>query len=260
MLTTRFGLVFGAAVILVHASGAPAAAQQAVTFTKDVAPILQKNCQQCHQPGAIGPMALTTFQEVRPWARAIKTKVVAGEMPPYRYDREVGIQKLKEDLRLSQDEIDTIARWVDSGSPQGNPADMPPPVKFADPSQWAFKDTLGEPDLIVRTKPFTLAANGQDVWWRPVVDTGLTEDRCIKAVSVRPSLKGRAAAHHANSELLMRDEKTGRVRRAGTALGVRARQDGRDRAAPIPAGRFRPAPRSGGTCTTTRPASSSRTM
>ena len=210
MLTTRFGHLFGAAVILVHASGAPAAAQQAaVTFAKDVAPILQKSCQQCHQSGAIGPMSLTTYQEARPWARAIKQKVVAGEMPPYRYDREIGIQKLKEDLRLSQDEIDTISRWVDSGSPQGNPADMPPPAKFPDPSKWALADELGQPDLVVRTKPFTLPASGQDTWWRPVVPAGLTEDRCIKAVSVKPSQKGRAAAHHANSELLVLDEKTG---------------------------------------------------
>ena len=210
MLTTRFVHLFGAAVIVVHASGAPAAAQQAaVTFAKDVAPILQRSCQQCHQSGAIGPMSLTTYQEARPWARAIKQKVVAGEMPPYRYDREIGIQKLKEDLRLSQDEIDTISRWVDSGSPQGNPADMPPPAKFPDPSKWALADELGQPDLVVRTKPFTLPANGQDTWWRPVVPAGLTEDRCIKAVSVKPSQKGRAAAHHANSELLVLDEKTG---------------------------------------------------
>lgn len=210
MLTTRFVHLFGAAVIVVHASGAPAAAQQAaVTFAKDVAPILQRSCQQCHQSGAIGPMSLTTYQEARPWARAIKQKVVAGEMPPYRYDREIGIQKLKEDLRLSQDEIDTISRWVDSGSPQGNPADMPPPAKFPDPSKWALADELGQPDLVVRTRPFTLPATGQDTWWRPVVPAGLTEDRCIKAVSVKPSPKGRAAAHHANSELLVLDEKTG---------------------------------------------------
>ena len=210
MLTTRFVHLFGAAVIVVHASGAPAAAQQAaVTFAKDVAPILQKSCQQCHQSGAIGPMSLTTYQEARPWARAIKQKVVAGEMPPYRYDREIGIQKLKEDLRLSQDEIDTISRWVDSGAPQGNPADMPPPIKLPDPSKWALADELGQPDLVVRTRPFTLPASGQDTWWRPVVPAGLTEDRCIKAVSVKPSPKGRAAAHHANSELLVLDEKTG---------------------------------------------------
>jgi mono/diheme cytochrome c family protein len=204
----------GVAVLFVHASGVPALAQQAnpntaVTFAKDVAPILQKNCQQCHQPGAIGPMALTTFQEVRPWARAIKQKVVAGEMPPYRYDREVGIQQLKDDLRLSEAEIQTISRWVDTGAPLGNPADLPPPVHFANPNEWAFASEFGPPDLVVKTTPFTLPAEGQDVWWRPVVPTGLTTDRCIRAVSVKPSVKGRAAAHHANTELVMYDEKAG---------------------------------------------------
>src|SRR5687767_6488764 len=118
------------AVAIVAASAPRAGAQQAggdatpVTFARDVAPILQKNCQQCHQPGAIGPMSLTTFEEVRPWARAIKQRVVAGEMPPYRYDRHVGIQQLKYDLRLTEAEIQTIARWVDSGAPLGNRADL----------------------------------------------------------------------------------------------------------------------------------------
>ena len=180
-----------------------------VTFAKDIAPILQKNCQQCHQPGAIGPMPLTTFEEARPWARAIRQKVIAGEMPPYRYDRNVGVQQLKYDLRLSDAEIQKIARWADEGAPRGNPADLPPPLTFPDPTKWAFADQFGPPDLVVRTKPFTLPGKGQDVWWRPIVPTGLTKDRCIKAVSVKPSLKGRASAHHANSELVVLDEKTG---------------------------------------------------
>jgi mono/diheme cytochrome c family protein len=203
------------AFLFVQASGRPAVAQQtradsaAVTYAKDVAPILQKNCQQCHQPGAVGPMPLTTFQEVRPWARAIKERVVRGEMPPYRYDRGIGIQNLKHDLRLNEAEIQTIARWVDSGSPLGNPADLPPPLSFPDPNKWAFADQFGPPDLVIRTKPFTLEAKGQDIWWRPVVPTGLTQDRCIKAISVKPSVKGRAAAHHANSDLIVFDEKSG---------------------------------------------------
>jgi mono/diheme cytochrome c family protein len=221
MTATRFGwhlsLALAVVVLVAHVSaqspapartGSDTSAGPAVTFTKDVAPILQKNCQQCHQPGAVGPMALTTYEEVRPWARAIKQKVVAGEMPPYRYDRNVGIQKLKHDLRLSDAEIQTIARWADSGADRGNPADLPPPPKFADPDQWALAAQFGPPDLIVRTKPFTLPAQGQDVWWRPVVPTGLTKDRCIKAISVKPSRKGRAAAHHANSDLIVFDEKT----------------------------------------------------
>jgi len=207
--------VGASALAFVAASAGQAVAQQAaggaaqVTFARDVAPILQKNCQQCHQPGSIGPMALTTFEEVRPWARAIKQKVAAGEMPPYRYDRHVGIQDLKYDLRLTEAEIQTIARWVDSGSPLGNRADLPAPITFPDPNEWAFAKTFGPPDVIVKTKPFTLPARGQDTWWRPIVPTGVTKDRCIKAVSVKPSLKGRTAAHHANSELVEFDQKTG---------------------------------------------------
>jgi mono/diheme cytochrome c family protein len=210
------GLVAGAAALLALASAALHAAQQgpsapdqaaAVTYAKDVAPIFQRNCQQCHQSGAIGPMSLMTFEEVRPWARAIKQKVVAGEMPPYRYDREVGIQRLKDDLRLSPREIKTIARWVDNGAPLGNPSDLPPPVKFPDASQWAYAEQFGPPDIVIRTKPFNLPARGQDVWWRPIVPTGLTKDRCLRAVSVRPSARGRAAAHHANTELVVFDEK-----------------------------------------------------
>jgi hypothetical protein len=244
MSMPRFGRIF-LSVLSVVALSVPAFAQQAsgaagVTFAKDVAPILQKNCQQCHMPGAIGPMSLTTYQEVRPWARAIKTKVVAGEMPPYRYDRHIGIQQLKDDLRLTETEIETISRWVDSGAPMGNPADMPPPVQFADPNKWAFEDEMGPPDIIVKTKPFTLAAQGQDVWWRPVVPAGLTEDRCIKAVSVKPSAKGRAAAHHANSELLQWDEAQGQYvekeRLSEYALGKRGEIVPPDSCRVLPAG------------------------
>jgi mono/diheme cytochrome c family protein len=203
------------AFLLLHTSGPPAMAQQASvesaepTYARDVAPILQKNCQQCHQSGAVGPMPLTTFQEVRPWARAIKQRVLQGEMPPYRYDRGIGIQNLKYDLRLTEAEIQTIARWVDSGSPLGNPADLPRPLSFPDPNRWAFADQFGPPDLVIPTKPFTLDAKGQDVWWRPVVSTGLKKDRCIKAISIKPSAKGRAAAHHANSDLIVLDETSG---------------------------------------------------
>ena len=220
MLRARFGRCICAAgisavvVLLLHASALPGLAQAsggataAVTFAKDVVPVLQKNCQECHRPGSIGPMSLRTYEEVRPWVRAIKQKVVAREMPPYRYDP-IGIQHLKNDLRLSDAEIQTIVRWVDSGAPLGNVADLPAPAQFPDGSKWAWEDELGPPDLVVPTKPYTLPASGQDRWWRPIVPVGTTADRCIKALSVKPSLKGRAAAHHANSDLMVPDEKSG---------------------------------------------------
>jgi hypothetical protein len=172
-----------------------------VTFARDVAPILQKNCQQCHQPGSVGPMSLTTFEEVRPWARAIKQKVVAGEMPPYRYDRHVGIQQLKYDLRLTEAEIQTIARWVDSGSPLGNRADLPAPVTFANPNEWSFAKTFGPPDLIVKSPAYTQRTRANYSWWRPVVEVPITEPRWVRAIEMRPSLKGRKVVHHAIARL-----------------------------------------------------------
>jgi len=206
---------FAAALLLASHSSAVAqsSAEAAANYSRDIAPIFQKNCQQCHMPGAIGPMSLTTYEEVRPWARSIKNKVVRGEMPPYRYDRGIGIQDLKEDLRLSETEIDLIARWVDAGAQQGNPADLPPPVSFPDPNEWAYAQQFGPPDLVVKSPAFSLAANGQDKWWRPIVPVGLEEDRCIRAMSVRPSVRGRAATHHANSELLVYNRATGQYAR-----------------------------------------------
>src|SRR5919201_786481 len=100
------------------------------TFSKDVAPILQKSCQSCHRPGAIAPMSLITYQDARPWARAIRQKVQAREMPPWYIDRHIGIQKFKDDPSLNDTEIATIAHWVDAGAPAGEPADMPKPRVF----------------------------------------------------------------------------------------------------------------------------------
>jgi hypothetical protein len=185
-----------------------------VTFARDVAPILQGNCQVCHQPGSIGPMSLMTYDEVRPWARVIKLVVEDRSMPPYHYDVDVGIQELKHDARLSDDELSTISRWVDAGAPMGDPRDLPPPVRWPDPTQYRLSPTLGEPDLIIRSDPFDVPAAGQDLWWRPLVPTGLTTDRCIKAVEVLPSVAGRAVAHHANTtfEIVQPD---GSLRNAG---------------------------------------------
>src|ERR1700741_2070136 len=101
----------------------PAAAP--VTFTKDIAPILQKSCQNCHRPGAVAPMSLLTYQDARPWARSIKAKVVAREMPPWYIDRHIGITKFKDDPSLTDAEIATIVKWVDGGAPAGSASDMP---------------------------------------------------------------------------------------------------------------------------------------
>ena len=211
MRSATLGATVLAAVMLLLVSPTSAVAQDAdttPTFSKDIAPIFQRSCQSCHRPNSVAPMSFLTYQEVRPWARSIKNRVVLGEMPPYRYDRHVGIQDLKDDLRLSESEIDTIVRWVDEGVPVGDPADLPPALSFPDLNEWAYEDDFGPPDLVIKTKPYTIAAEGSDVWWRPIVPSGLTEDRCMKAVSVRAGAQGRGVAHHANSQLLGFDEET----------------------------------------------------
>src|SRR5207253_9158424 len=131
-----FGSVWAATVgltaALVVAVSASAAAQQPaatgpsqITFTRHVAPILQKSCQSCHRPGSVAPMSLLTYEEARPWARSIKQKVVGHSMPPWYIDKSVGIQTFKDDRSLTDQEIATIAAWVDGGAPRGHPADMP---------------------------------------------------------------------------------------------------------------------------------------
>src|SRR5579864_5732966 len=106
----------------------PAGAPADVTFAKDIAPILQRSCQNCHRPDGVAPMSLVTYEDVRPWARSIKQRTGigphAGVMPPWYIEKNVGIQQYQDDPSLSAEEIIRIARWADSGAPQGNPADM----------------------------------------------------------------------------------------------------------------------------------------
>ncbi len=181
-------------------------ADRPITFSRDVARILQQNCQICHRPGSIGPMSLLTYEDARPWRSRIKMKVATREMPPYQYDADVGIQELKYDLRLSDDDIETIIRWVDAGAPEGDPADMPPPVNWPDLGEWRLAEQFGRPDLVVPAKPTTVPAEGQDLWWEPLVKIPLTKDRYIKAIEVKPSVEGREVVHHANTTLYLPGE------------------------------------------------------
>src|SRR5437879_2386607 len=104
--------VFGAREKVVAVSAQGPGVPSAVTFTRDVAPILQKSCQNCHRPGSIAPMSLLTYEDARPWARSIKTKVTAREMPPWHIDRNIGLTKFKDDPSLTDAEIATIVAWV----------------------------------------------------------------------------------------------------------------------------------------------------
>jgi hypothetical protein len=172
------------------------ATQGGPTFAKDIAPILQRKCQTCHRPDSIAPMPLRTYEEVRPWARSIKTRTGlgprSGVMPPWFVDKTLGIQDYANDPSLTKDQIQTIAKWVDNGAPLGNPADMPPPVSFS--NDWK----IGTPDLIVESPIVEMPATGSD-WWGTIageIPTGLTEDRYVAAVQMREvtvSIEGDAA-------------------------------------------------------------------
>ena len=182
----------------------PAEPNTTPTFTKDIAPIFQAKCESCHRTDSIAPMSLVTYEETRPYARAIKDRVVAHQMPPWHIDKTLGIQKFKNDRSLSDEQIDTIVRWVDGGMPKGDMKDMPAAVKWPNEQGWNFAEMFGqkEPDLIIRSTPYTQKAGSPDAWWRPSVPTGLTEAKWVRAIEIRPgSVKGRKITHHAIARL-----------------------------------------------------------
>jgi hypothetical protein len=195
-------------------------AGEQVTYARDVAPILQEKCQICHQPNSVAPMSLLTYEQVRRYARPIKTKVESRVMPPYHINRTVGIQGFKNDRGLTDEQIETIVSWVDQGAVYGNAEDEPAPIEFPDPNRWQLADRFGEPDLIIQSEPFTLEAVTQDRWFRPTVPTGLTEPRWVRAIEMKPSYpEGRKIVHHALAFLLQREE-GGITGLASSAAGV----------------------------------------
>jgi hypothetical protein len=179
-----------AAEVAVSGQAPARATASPVTFTKDIAPILQKSCQTCHRPGQMAPMSFLTYQDVRPWVRSIKQRVVAREMPPWGIDTHVGIQSFKNDPSLRDDEVEKIVQWVDAGAPMGSVADLPKPREFDDSDRWH----IGKPDLIVTSPPHTVPPEASDWWGSYYVDAGLTEDRYIKAIESKPGKT--AVVHH----------------------------------------------------------------
>ena len=178
-----------------------------VTFAKDVAPIVQQKCQMCHRPGSIAPMSLMTYEDVVRKAATIRSRVQSRTMPPWHIDKTVGIQEFKNDRSLTDAQINTITRWVDGGTPLGDPKDLPAPVSWPDPALWQLAERFGEPDLIVKSQPFTIEPKGQDKWFRPVVETGLTEPRWVRAIEVKPSMpNGRKSVHHVLALLVQPEE------------------------------------------------------
>ena len=157
------------------------------TFNKDVAPIFQENCQTCHRPGEAAPMSLLTYEDARPWARAIKEKVVRREMPPWHADPASG--EFENDRRLTDAQIQTITRWVDAGAQRGNPADLPAPKKFVD--GW----TIGAPDAVfTMSTEQRIGPNGLDEYLYFALPTNFAEDKYVQAVEIRPG--NRRIVHH----------------------------------------------------------------
>jgi mono/diheme cytochrome c family protein len=181
---TMLGVLTAAALT---AASALAADNPAPTFTKDVAPIFNKACVECHRPTMFAPMSLTTYDAARPWARSIKARVTARTMPPWGADAPHGV--FRNDPTLTQADIDTIAAWVDAGAPKGDDRDMPQTPHFAD--GW----TIGVPDAVfTMDEEFHIPAEGAIPYQYLRVPTGLTEDKWIQAIEIRPGAM--AQVHH----------------------------------------------------------------
>jgi hypothetical protein len=178
-MLTRLTLIFA----LVCGTGLSA------TFSGDVYPILRKRCQGCHQAGEIGPMAFTNYQEVRPWAKAIKESVVTRRMPPWHASERSGLQ-FHNDRSLTAEEIRTIVHWVDSGAPEGTKVNYPKPEQ----KEGSWK--LGEPDVVFRVPGYKIPARGEIPNTFLILPLNLTEDRWIRAAEFR--IDKRSAVHHLN--------------------------------------------------------------
>ena len=219
----------GEAIAQTAAAGGGGEVDIIPTFSRDVAPILQRSCQHCHQPTGIAPMSLLSYREARPWARSIREKVERRLMPPWHLDTTVGIQDYKNDISLTEAEIDTVVGWVDAGAPEGDQADLPGPLEFPRADAWQVETALGRPpDFIVRSTPYTVVANGQDQWWEPQVEfEGFDEPRYIRAAEFKPSFPGgMKVAHHGHATLRGKEPADGEarppsVRLVGMGIGKR---------------------------------------
>lgn len=164
-----------------------AASPPNVTFSRDVAPIIQKNCQVCHRPGEAAPFSMLTYEETRAWAPAIKDAVVQRKMPPWFADPRYG--KFSNERSLSQRDIDTLSAWADAGAPEGDEKDMPPPAQFTE--GWA----IPKPDVVFEMPlTYQIPARGTIEYQKIIIPTGFTEDKWVQAAEARPD--NRAHVHH----------------------------------------------------------------
>ena len=193
-----FGAVLVATVGVAVGSTPPETRASAPSFSKDVAPLIFSKCAECHRSGAMAPMSLLTYEDARPWAKAIKHKVSRREMPPWGADPNVGV--FANDPSLKQSEIDTIVAWADAGAPEGNRADLPPAPQFTE--GWS----IGKPDYVFKMQqPFQVPADGTVPYMYVTIPTNLKEDIWIRGVELKPS--DRRVVHHIISDLVEGDGK-----------------------------------------------------
>jgi hypothetical protein len=179
-------LLLAVSIYLAPQSNA-ASTPETVTYAKDVAPIIQKNCMVCHRPGEVAPMSFMNYKEVRPWARSIREKVVSREMPPWFADPQHG--EFSNDCRLTQKDIDIISSWVDGGAKEGNAKDLPPNPKFTDGWQ------IGKPDVVLTmTEDFHIPVEGVVPYKYFAVPTNFSEDKYVQFAEIRSG--DRAHVHH----------------------------------------------------------------
>jgi hypothetical protein len=190
MIKNRLAYAAALAVTLLALTAIPAARTSSAgtpTFSKDVAPILYKNCVSCHRPGDIAPMSLLTYENARPWAKSIREKVAVGSMPPWHATQAHGI--FSNDRRLTERDKDTLIGWADGGAPKGDPKDMPPNPKFTE--GWE----IGTPDAIISMpREFEVKESGTIAYQFFEAPTNFTEDQWIQAIEVRPG--ARSVVHH----------------------------------------------------------------
>jgi len=224
--TIRAGLTLGCLVLaataaLMAGQAGPAVSPAAPTFSKDVAPIVFKNCAGCHRPGESAPMSLLTYADARPWARAMSRRVAEGSMPPWHADAESGT--FENERRLTADEKAVMTRWADAGAPEGDPKDLPAAPTFAD--GWS----IGTPDAVFQmAEDYAVPASGTIQYQYFTIPTNFTETRWVQAIEVRPG--NRALVHHvlvyypapaSTDNALSRVLDTGLGGRGGAAVGGR---------------------------------------
>src|SRR5208282_4287047 len=187
-------LLLGGAVFLGDAAGAGQSVAtggqsgSAPTFYKDVDPILQKHCQECHRAGGIAPMAFETYEQTHPFAGAIRAAAEKKTMPPWFADHAVG--RFSNDTSLTDQEIATLAAWAAAKAPAGNPQDAPAELR------WAESWSIGQPDLVLKMpERVALPAGGDIEYTYEIVPTHFAQDRWVRAAEVLPLL--RANVHHA---------------------------------------------------------------